>query len=1269
MLQISSKFRRFVCAVGVVAFTLPTFSVVGEDFSMTMQRQAGMQLTGAFTPLRFADEDGSTPFVSATESSNIILPANLAQRREEAVDIPMLYGCRIASKQSADGVGPLATGMIKFNSGTDATQLNTTALFKYGGAPLSDGNYYGMRVTNTGKKYLDKFPMTTWKRASQTSLSSVSMLASDVAYDPTSDMVYGCFYNDTGDGYLFGKVDYTTRKRTAIKNLEVSYNAVMVDAAGQVYAIDMTGNLLKVDKTTGDATTIGHTGVSPAYATSATIDLSTGRCFWTVSPADGTSYLYEVNLETGLATQLFQFACSDEITGLFIPAPEATAEAPSPAQNLTASFPEGALEGTFSFTMPTTLVNGAEATGEMNYIIWIDGVEFATGTANAGDAVTKDVALSTPGKKSFAVGVSNAAGNSKNAVIKVFIGSDTPKAPAPTLTYADGKFTISWEKVTASVNNGYMNPDQLTYTVTRLTDNVVVATDIAETSYQDEVAPTPGRVIPYQYSVKATFNGYTGAAGTTNIYPLGENETPYYEGFDSADAMNNFIILDSNGDGVTWKYSVGASSAYITNANVDHDDWLITAAMHLYTGRTYKLSYEAMASFSPEKIEVKMGREATAEAMTIQLVEPTDLEANCQMIPSVPEFTVEESGLYYIGWHAISATGMFYLYVDNISLTSDHDGTVDAITPPYTQEFSESASLSEFTVIDANEDGYLWNISNSEARVVASNGNIDDWLISPPMQLEGGLLYNVSLDAHSSQFASELLEVAYGTDPTAEAMTTLLIPTATLTETVTNLAKTLGVEEDGVYYIGIHGCSTAGYELFVDNFKVAAPVSGDAPAAVENIAIKSADYGEAKAIISFDAPGETINGGDLTTITKVEILLGEDVVATVANLTAGESASAEVSVPEVGSYTFTLVPYNEAGAGLSSEITGYIGVNTPDVVRNLTMVEDGDSGQVTLSWEAPLTDVNGVLLNPADVTYIIVDIINGQQLILVRGISETTYTIQAVGTDAPQVFKCYGVYAVTSMGNGSGVTTGYIPVGTADFLPYQESFSDGTADTIILTAITSGSGSWYGFDDNSGVASVDGDNGFVGLKGMSAGATGVIISGKISLGDVMQPKMTFYVYNLSDNTGEANDNNEIIVQIMPRDEEVATVADFVLCEAYGNIFGWHEVEVDLTEYAGKTIQFAIGAVTNYYVYSLFDNIELKEGYQSNADIVKAGEATISTLPGAIQINVTQSMNVNIADMSGRNVYVGPISNSLAVQVAPGIYVVRVGEKTVKVIVK
>jgi hypothetical protein len=167
----------------------------------------------------------------------------------------------------------------------------------------------------------------------------------------------------------------------------------------------------------------------------------------------------------------------------------------------------------------------------------------------------------------------------------------------------------------------------------------------------------------------------------------------------------------------------------------------------------------------------------------------------------------------------------------------------------------------------------------------------------------------------------------------------------------------------------------------------------------------------------------------------------------------------------------------------------------------------------------------------------------------------------------------------------------------------------------------------------------------------------------------MQPKMTFYVYNLSDNTGVANDNNEIIVQIMPRDEEVATVADFVLCEAYGNIFGWHEVEVDLTEYAGKTIQFAIGAVTNYYVYSLFDNIELKEGYQSNADIVKAGEATISTLPGTIQINVTQSMNVNIADMSGRNVYVGPISNSLAVQVAPGIYVVRVGEKTVKVIVK
>lgn len=87
----------------------------------------------------------------------------------------------------------------------------------------------------------------------------------------------------------------------------MSYNAVMVAPDGQVYAIDMAGTLLKIDKITGEPTTIGQTPITPQYLSSGIIDPNTGRCFWTVSPASGKSYLYEIDLTNGQGTMIHEF--------------------------------------------------------------------------------------------------------------------------------------------------------------------------------------------------------------------------------------------------------------------------------------------------------------------------------------------------------------------------------------------------------------------------------------------------------------------------------------------------------------------------------------------------------------------------------------------------------------------------------------------------------------------------------------------------------------------------------------------------------------------------------------------------------------------------------------------------------------------------------------------------------------------------------------------------------------------------------------------------
>ena len=137
-------------------------------------------------------------------------------------------------------------------------------------------------------------------------------------------------------------------------------------ADGQLYAIDMDGWLLKVDKANGDTEKIGFTGQVPEYLGGATIDPISGRCFWSL---DG---MYEVDLTTGAASKLYDYPYNEQIVGLYVAAPDVAANAPSIAENLTAEFPDGALRGTLEFDLPAKFFGGAEATGTLQYKVTCD---------------------------------------------------------------------------------------------------------------------------------------------------------------------------------------------------------------------------------------------------------------------------------------------------------------------------------------------------------------------------------------------------------------------------------------------------------------------------------------------------------------------------------------------------------------------------------------------------------------------------------------------------------------------------------------------------------------------------------------------------------------------------------------------------------------------------------------------------------------------------------------------------------------------------------
>lgn len=1252
------KSRYLTIAAGIlVSAGCVAYATAHQDHRHTRMERFSVS---RFEPLRTMADDTSgiraLPLVPAT--GTVCTPRASAR---QAADVPTIYGSIIASREGADGSAANGAGMWTFNADGPIKRLNTNGKAQHGGAQMANGNYYAI-MRSGASTYIDRFPVSTWKRAAHTRLSSNALMASDVAYDPTSDMVYGCFYNDAGDGYVFGRADYATRKREAIKPLSIGYNAVMVDVAGQVYAIDMTGTLLKLDKATGEARTIGHTSVTPQYVSSATIDPNTGRCYWTVNPASGLGYLYEVDLTTGQATMLHQFAHADEITGIFVPEQAPVAGAPGKPVELKADFGGGALTGMVSFILPDTDAGGSPLEGNVEYTLWVDGLVYAGATGQPGARIELPVTMGAAGQHALVVRCSNSTGAGARVSLKMFAGNDTPKAPAPVLKRQGDTFTVSWAKVTAAVNNGFIDPQRVTYKVTRLPDNVVVAQSTADTVVTDVVVPTPGRVIAYKYSVSAIFEGNEGAAGTTAPYPVGEIEAPWNEGFDNADALNNFLIVDGNNDGVTWKYSASMSSAYITNSSKKHDDWLISAGIRMRKGVNYKLIFEVMASFNPERIEVRMGRAAEPEAMTTVLVPPTDLTADCTLKPALPEFTVPEDGLYYIGWHAISDADAFYMYLDNITLTDDANHEVEPITPPYEESFSESAALRDYTIIDGNNDGYIWNIDNGAARVMAGNG-LNDWLITPPVTMQAGRHYEISALAHGYIAGSEdRLEIRIGKSPSADAMTTVVVPGALLgsASAPSRLADFFVAPADGNYYVALHAVGN-GSGVYVDYLRIAAPVVSDAPAAPTQCRVVAAPYGELKATVSCKAPAQTAGGAQLTSMQKVEVMLADSVAHTFTNPQPGAELQCEVKVDKSGTHDFRIVAVNEAGTGIPAELSAYVGVNVPSHPTGVELVEEGNTGKVNLYWHAPLTDVEGNLIRPTGLSYTVSEVVNGQSVLLARDITDTTFSIQAVAPGAQQQFKTYAVYASNAAGMGKGAVSNSIPVGKPDATPYLESFANGQPSHCMVTSVLQPQGQWNTYRDNIiDVSAQDNDNGFVGFTGANAGSAGVLYTGKIDLGTLDKPDMMFYAYNpYADNT------NELVVQLMDKDGNVHPLMHKTLAQIGTD--GWNKVYLSLRPYKGQIVRLAFATYMRYYTMSLLDHIYIDTTL--GAASIDGGNVKVSGRAGYIDIFGAEGKMLTVCDVQGRIICSQRGEDVVSVSVVPGIYLVRVAGRTFKVIVK
>lgn len=656
-------------------------------------------------------EKSSSPFATPRSSAKGLKTTTVKAPAKEAANMPALNGV-IVYNDNIDSTEECGLFELPLNGNSSGEPIVTG--FTANGCVVVDGFLYGFGYTTFWGYIMSidlyEVDIEGGEIANHYTFDSQDYIINTLAQDPTTGTIYGIGYNAAGSGLEFKKVelDGESTSLTVIAACDRNWNTITFDKDGQLWGISYDGEsqdgsyvvtssaLCKIDKATGAVTEVGETGVAPQYMSSGCIDKTTGRFFWNVNPADETGWMYEVNLTSGAATPLYQLKDNDEIMGMYVPAPLAEDGAPAVCENVEVVFNEDALTGNVNLTAPAKLFDGSNGSGDVTIHVLVDDQDL-TATAAYGAEVAVPVTLDEAGLYTFVVYASNAAGDGPKTRIKnQWIGADTPEATSATLAYEDGTMTVSWEAVTASVNGGYINLDNITYTVLDMEDEVK-ASGLTGTSWSEEIAE-PEEITKFQYQVVVVCDGNESEPALTNPITLGSIVPPYTSDF-AENGLEGWTLIDGNGDNKVWTVYNG-NIRMQWNSSLNMDDWAITVPIKLEAGKAYSFSFSTWAYSAnyPERLEVKYGKTPTAAGMTETILEPTDITVTDADPLNVEKMIIPETtGTYYIGFHGISDKDEFYLYLSNFTI-----GEGVAATAPGLGEIEAVADASGALSVNVN---------------------------------------------------------------------------------------------------------------------------------------------------------------------------------------------------------------------------------------------------------------------------------------------------------------------------------------------------------------------------------------------------------------------------------------------------------------------------------------------------------------------------------------------------------------------------------------
>ncbi len=602
---------------------------------------------------------------------------------------------------------------------------------EFGGCVIGDYYYNVITYTNNvGKTFrcMYVFNMSTMEwdvdksyTDYDTTVDYTQLSWTNTPYDKSTGLAYGYFFGEDEGSLVFGSIDYT-KVKTNDKGLHPNRIAqadqtLMVlaidDRDGQLYGIDSQGSLFNIDKTNGNLSFIGATGVMPSFLhQAADIDTETGKIYWMFVDKDMKCGLATVDINDASTTICYYFDRMVQFGDFFIVDTDVLADAPAQVSELSwyihANDPQ---KVDLSFVMPLQTNKGDDIQQQIQYVIMLDDNVLAKGDAQPGQLVEVTLGNLPQGQMShMAVAAENNVGKGEAAYIDVWAGNDYFASPENVrLDVAGNRATLSWDAVSSSAHGGFVDMSDIEYHVW-----------LVQVDGKKEVVVTPQlgcfiEVDKDKFDVLMMGVSASGAGGAwqsdvvlANSVQVGEHAVPPLAfTFKDKDFVGGWWQeVDANEDGRTWCFDEDNSRMAIPNPidvtyQEQNDDWLVTVPIYLEEGLQYSLTLTGCF----DNVEVRAKMEGGNDWTMLMEAHGTDEALFDGSVAG--KFTPSASGVYRL---AICETGSRNnVYVNAFSISEG----VKMAAPKEVEDFvvtpaplGEKKAVISFTAPTTSISGY-----------------------------------------------------------------------------------------------------------------------------------------------------------------------------------------------------------------------------------------------------------------------------------------------------------------------------------------------------------------------------------------------------------------------------------------------------------------------------------------------------------------------------------------------------------------------------------